>query len=62
MKIKILRSKPLKEVEDEVIDQQLDVTTAPAPQELTYESNPLEFILQKYHCGCFCIKGITANQ
>jgi hypothetical protein len=48
MKIKILRSKPLKEVEDEVIDQQLDVTTAPAPQELTYESNPLEFILQKY--------------
>jgi len=48
MKIKILRSKPLKEVEDEVIDQQLDVTAAPAPQELTYESNPLEFILQKY--------------
>jgi hypothetical protein len=48
MKIKILRSKSLKEVEDEVIDQQLDVTAAPAPQEITYESNPLEFILQKY--------------
>ena len=48
MKIKILRSKPLKEVEDEVIDQQLDITASPAPQEITYESNPLEFILQKY--------------
>ena len=48
MKIKIVRSKPLKEVEDEVIDQQLDITTSPAPQEITYESNPLEFILQKY--------------
>ena len=48
MKIKIVRSKPLKEVEDEVRDQQLDITTSPAPQEITYESNPLEFILQKY--------------
>ena len=47
-KIKIVRFKSLKEVEDEVIDQQLDITAAPAPQELTYESNPLEFILQKY--------------
>jgi len=48
MKIKIVRSKPLKEVEDEVIDQQLDITASSAPQEITYESNPLEFILNKY--------------
>jgi len=48
MKIKIIKSKSLKEVEDEVIDQQLDITATSTPQEITYESNPLEFILQKY--------------
>jgi hypothetical protein len=45
-KIKIIRSRPLKE-EDEVVDQ-LPQDTAPETQELTFESNPLEFILQKY--------------
>ena len=44
-KIKIIRSRPLKEVDDEVVDQAL---TNDKPEELTYESNPLEFILQKY--------------
>ncbi len=45
-KIKIIRSRPLKE-EEEVIDQ-VPQDTAPETQELTFESNPLEFILQKY--------------
>ena len=44
-KIKIIKSRPLKEVDDEVVDQAL---TNDKPEELTYESNPLEFILQKY--------------
>jgi hypothetical protein len=45
-KIKIIRSRPLKE-EEEVIDQQSQ-DTVPEKPELTYESNPLEFMLQKY--------------
>jgi hypothetical protein len=45
-KIKIIRSRPLKE-EEEVIDQQPQ-DVAPAPPVITFESNPLEFILQKY--------------
>lgn len=45
MKIKIIKSGPLQEVDDEVIDQAL---VNDKPEELTYESNPLEFILQKY--------------
>ena len=44
--IKIIRSRPLKE-EEEVVDQ-LPQDTAPEKPELTYESNPLEFMLQKY--------------
>lgn len=44
-KIKIIKSRSLKEVDDEVVDQTL---TNDKPEELTYESNPLEFILQKY--------------
>jgi hypothetical protein len=46
MKIKIIKSRPLKE-EEEVIDQ-VPQDTAPEKPEITYESNPLEFILQKY--------------
>ncbi len=45
MKLKIIKSRPLKEVDDEVVDQAL---VNDKPEELTYESNPLEFILQKY--------------
>lgn len=45
-KIKIIRSRPLKE-EEEVIDQQPQ-DVAPKPPAITFESNPLEFILQKY--------------
>jgi len=45
-KIKIIRSRPLKE-EEEVIDQQPQ-DTAPEEVEITYESNPLEFMLMKY--------------
>ena len=45
-KIKIIKSRPLKE-EEEVIDQQPDATTEPKP-EITFESNPLEFMLMKY--------------
>ncbi len=44
-KIKIIRSRPLKE--EEVIDQ-VPQDTAPEQPEITYESNPLEFMLQKY--------------
>lgn len=44
-KIKIIKSRSLKEVDDEVVDQAL---TNDKPEELTYESNPLEFILKKY--------------
>ena len=49
MKIKIIRSRPLKE-EEEVIDQQPDVVQPeqPVEPEITFESNPLTFILQKY--------------
>jgi len=45
-KIKIIRSRPLKE-EEEVIDQQPQ-DVAPEAFTITFESNPLEFILQKY--------------
>lgn len=45
-KIKIIKSRPLKE-EEEVIDQQPQ-DVAPEQPALTFESNPLEFILQKY--------------
>ena len=45
-KIKIIKSKPIKE-EEEVIDQ-LPQDNAPEAEEVTFESNPLEFILQKY--------------
>jgi len=45
-KIRIIRSRPLKE-EEEVIDQQSQ-DTAPEEIEITYESNPLEFMLMKY--------------
>jgi hypothetical protein len=45
-KIKIIKSRPIKE-EEEVIDQ-VPQDTAPETLEITYESNPLEFILQKY--------------
>jgi len=44
-KIKIIRSRPLKE--EEVVDQQSQ-DVAPATPAITFESNPLEFILQKY--------------
>lgn len=44
MKIKILKNKPLNE--EEVVDQQSVET--PSTPEITFESNPLEFILQKY--------------
>jgi hypothetical protein len=45
-KIRIIRSRPLKE-EEEVIDQQSQ-DTAPETSKFTYESNPLEFMLMKY--------------
>jgi len=45
-KIKIIKSRPLKE-EEEVVDQQPDATTETKP-EITFESNPLEFMLMKY--------------
>ena len=45
-KIKIIKSRPLKE-EEEVVDQ-LPQDTTPETSEITYESNPLEFMLQKY--------------
>ena len=45
-KIKIIRSRPLKE-EEEVIDQQSQ-DIAPETPKITYESNPLEFMLMKY--------------
>jgi len=45
-KIKIIRSRPIKE-EEEVIDQ-VPQNTAPETPEITYESNPLEFMLMKY--------------
>jgi hypothetical protein len=45
-KIKIIRSRPLKE-EEEVVDQQPQ-DVAPEQPAITFESNPLEFILQKY--------------
>lgn len=44
-KIKIIKSRPLKE--EEVVDQ-VPQDTAPEKPEITYESNPLEFMLQKY--------------
>ena len=43
--IKIIKSRPLKE--EEVVDQ-LPQDTVPEQPEITYESNPLEFMLQKY--------------
>ena len=45
-KIKIIKSRPLKE-EEKVIDQ-VPQDTAPETLTITYESNPLEFIIQKY--------------
>jgi len=45
-KIKIIKSRPLKE-EEEVVDQ-IPQDTAPEQPEITYESNPLEFMLLKY--------------
>ena len=45
-KIKIIKSRPLKE-EEEVIDQQSQ-DVVPEQPTITFESNPLEFILQKY--------------
>jgi len=45
-KFRIIKSRPLKE-EEEVIDQQ-DQDVAPQQPEITYESNPLEFMLMKY--------------
>lgn len=45
-KIKIIKSRPLKE-EEEVIDQ-IPQDVAPEKPAITFESNPLEFILQKY--------------
>ena len=44
MRIKILKNKPLNE-EEVVAQSSVDITTTP---EITFESNPLEFILQKY--------------
>jgi hypothetical protein len=46
MKLKIIKARPLKE-EEEVIDQQPDAVAEPKP-EITFESNPLEFMLMKY--------------
>jgi hypothetical protein len=45
-KFRIIKSRPIKE-EEEVIDQQ-DQDVAPQQSEITYESNPLEFMLMKY--------------
>jgi hypothetical protein len=45
-KIKIIKSRPIKE-EEEVVDQQSQ-DIAPETPEITYESNPLEFMLMKY--------------
>lgn len=45
-KIKIIKARPLKE-EEEVIDQQSQ-DVVPEQPTITFESNPLEFILQKY--------------
>ena len=45
-KIRIIKSRPIKE-EEEVIDQ-VPQDTAPETLKITYETNPLEFILQKY--------------
>jgi len=45
MKLKIIKSRPLKE--EEVVDQKPDATTETKP-EITFESNPLEFMLMKY--------------
>ena len=45
-KFRIIKSRPIKE-EEEVIDQQ-DQDVAPQQPEITYESNPLEFMLMKY--------------
>jgi hypothetical protein len=45
MRIKILKNKPLKEEEEVVVQQSVDISTTP---EITFESDPLEFILQKY--------------
>jgi hypothetical protein len=45
-KIKIIKARPLKE-EEEVIDQQPQ-DVVPEQPTITFESNPLEFILQKY--------------
>lgn len=44
-KIKIIKSRPIKE--EEVVDQ-VPQDTAPEKPEITYESNPLEFMLMKY--------------
>lgn len=45
-KIRIIKSRPIKE-EEEVVDQ-VSQDTAPETPAITYESNPLEFMLQKY--------------
>ncbi len=45
-KIRIIKSRPIKE-EEEVVDQ-VPQDTAPETPAITYESNPLEFMLQKY--------------
>ena len=44
-KIKIIKSRPIKE--EEVVDQ-VPQDTAPEKPKITYESNPLEFMLMKY--------------
>ena len=46
MRIKIIQPKALKEEEEEIVQVVQDVV--PEVPEITYESNPLEFILQKY--------------
>lgn len=45
MRIRILKNKPLNEEEEVDAQQSIKATTT---QEITFESNPLEFILQKY--------------
>ena len=45
-KFRIIKSRPLKE-EEEVVDQQPQ-DVAPQQPKITYESNPLEFMLMKY--------------
>lgn len=47
-KIKIIKSRPLKEEEEEAAVDQLPQDQTPEKAELTYESNPLEFMLMKY--------------